>query len=649
MKDKIAIVGEGRLADLVAESLSAERPVLRLGDAIRSDVPESVVFVVAVHDEYRPSAYQAINMALREAGIPWLSATVIADEGIVGPYVRPGEPGCPHCALKRRTTSSADDAKQLEMRMTLWKKGVVKRDPKVPPWGLRHMRDLIVAEARSALGRETPRTDGRIYLVDLCTLEGSRHVFLPDPFCPVCGRLPDDTPESARIDLKPRPKTDPRTFRVKSLTETDFSRLQEDYLDDRTGVMKEARLQLAHPFSDVLVLLPSAFGDEWTAGRSHAYPLSLASALLEGLERNCGTTPRGKKTVVRDSYRNLADMALNPTDVGLYSPEQYADEDFPFEPFDQDAPLTWVWGYSFMRESPILVPEGLVYYHAAFGGSLANEGSNGCALGGSLEEAVFHGVMEAVERDSFLMAWYARLPLPRLDPFSAGDRELGLMAERLIAVAGYELNLFNATTENGIPSIWALAKNKRRTGANLICAAGASLDPVRAAKSAVYELAGFTRFLSEQAEARREEILEMLGDSNRVEEMPHHALVYALPEAEERLRFLRNPERPVRNFADEFAERAPSPDLTEDLRGVLNRFRRLGLEVIVVDQTSAELSRNGLHCVKVLIPGLLPMTFGHRMRRVHGLDRLLKVPMALGYTDRPLTENELNPYPHPFL
>ena len=44
--------------------------------------------------------------------------------------------------------------------------------------------------------------------------------------------------------------------------------------------------------------------------------------------------------------------------------------------------------------------------------------------------------------------------------------------------------------EHGIPSVLAIAKNRKQKGLNLICAAGAHLDPVRAVKSAVHELAG---------------------------------------------------------------------------------------------------------------------------------------------------------------
>ena len=91
-----------------------------------------------------------------------------------------------------------------------------------------------------------------------------------------------------------------------------------------------------------------------------------------------------------------------------------------------------------------------------------DETSNGCALGGSLEEAIFYGIMEVVERDSFLLTWYAQLSLPRLDPYSANDKELELMIDRARAAAGYDIYLYNSTMEHGIPSVWAMAKNRKQ-------------------------------------------------------------------------------------------------------------------------------------------------------------------------------------------
>jgi ribosomal protein S12 methylthiotransferase accessory factor len=89
-------------------------------------------------------------------------------------------------------------------------------------------------------------------------------------------------------------------------------------------------------------------------------------------------------------------------------------------------------------------------------------------------------------------------------------------------------------------------------------------------------------------------------------------------------------------------------DLTEDLVEVVGRLRSHGLDVIVVDQTTPEHRAGGVCCAKVIVPGMLPMTFGHDNRRTYGLPRLFDVPGLLGYREQPLLPAQVNPYPHPF-
>ncbi len=129
------------------------------------------------------------------------------------------------------------------------------------------------------------------------------------------------------------------------------------------------------------------------------------------------------------------------------------------------------------------------------------------------------------------------------------------MIDRSEAAAGYDIHLFNATMEHGIPSVWALAKNRKQKGLNIICAAGAHLDPVRAVKSAVFELAGMMLTLDDKLEENRDEVEKMLQDSSLVRKMDDHGMLYGLPQAEERLQFLLDDDRPMRTFAEEYGEK----------------------------------------------------------------------------------------------
>ncbi|HKN56760.1 MAG TPA: YcaO-like family protein, partial [Amycolatopsis sp.] len=84
------------------------------------------------------------------------------------------------------------------------------------------------------------------------------------------------------------------------------------------------------------------------------------------------------------------------------------------------------------------------------------------------------------------------------------------------------------------------------------------------------------------------------------------------------------------------------------LQAVIDRYLGTGLDVIVVDQTTPEHRAGGFSCAKVIIPGTLPMTFGHHHRRVTGLPRLYEIPRMLGYHPDRLDPRNINPHPHPF-
>ena len=694
MTAHVLVVGDGVLADRVCRRLLEEKlcHLSRQSD-FSSNVPPDLDLALVLDDAWRPAAHIAAEQVFRGRGIPWLRGFVSFGTGIVGPLVRPSHAGCSQCADWRTLMAESDRGEMLQIRMKLGNGGVVlARDVSGTRTGLAQMAILLMREVGQVLRNvenggvidcEACSVIDHVICVNMKTLETTRHFVLPNASCPVCGALPEDTADAAVIQLESSPKVDAQSYRSRSMDDLQES-LVHDYLDSRSGLFNAKVQDLITPYAAVSINLPLMMGDEGTSGRSHAYKECEPIAVLEGLERFCGLEPRGKRTTVVDSYANLQADALNPASVGLHEPSQYARPTFPFQALSKDLPMEWVWGYSLTKERPILVPKQLAYYSLGCDGGFVYETSNGCALGGTRMEAVFHGILEVVERDAFLLTWYAQLPLPRVDLSSYPDSELQWMIARLRTAAGYDLHFFNATMENGIPTVFVIAKNRRSYGLNLMCSAGSHVDPMRATKSAIQETAGMLLRFDEKLETKRAEYLQMLRDSSYVRQMDDHSMLYGLPEAEKRLGFLLSEKRPVQSFKEAFSgvgteegsgtgpangvdgvgEAAGTGanvaggrpgkasgrhlDLTDDLKDLLTVFRRLNMDVIVVDQTSPEISRNGLSCVKVIIPGMLPMTFGHHLTRLEGLGRVLTVPMKLGYTTKPLKRKDLNPYPHPF-
>ncbi len=64
--------------------------------------------------------------------------------------------------------------------------------------GLSQMAALICNEVQKILQGEPSHLEGRMFITNLRTLTNSSHFFLPDPLCPVCSPIPDDTSESAK-------------------------------------------------------------------------------------------------------------------------------------------------------------------------------------------------------------------------------------------------------------------------------------------------------------------------------------------------------------------------------------------------------------------------------------------------------------------
>lgn len=221
------------------------------------------------------------------------------------------------------------------------------------------------------------------------------------------------------------------------------------------------------------------------------------------------------------------------------------------------------------------------------------------------------------------------------------------MISRFEYLTDYEVMLYNMTLDSKIPCIWAIAKNKKENGLNILCAAGSHLNKYKAIENTLQELCGILIALQKKFIKRKQELKEMLSDFSLVKNMEDHSLLFGLKEAETYFDFLLQNRKSI-DFS-EIKSINFTNNLHYDLQEVISQFKNLGLDIIVVDQTAEELNSSGLKCVKVIVPGMLPMTFGHNMRRLQKLPRLFSVPESLGYniTNKEELMNNIA-VPHPF-
>lgn len=598
------------------------------------------VLVVAWQRLWREQVQLELREACKAANVSLLPVWTHAELGVVGPWTEPAIPGCSVCAESRR---------RLVASIPLARVRTLAETPARQPW--EDLLLLIAAELIERWREGSAPQPGRLYTLNGADLSGAWHRFAPSIDCPSCGERRDDPGARSGLTLAPCPQEQPETFRARPLS-IPREDIRRALLDWRYGVTAHVFRVRNAPQALTGVEMPTGRDDarESGWGRGGTFSQSEKVAFLEALERHAALRPRTKQEIESGSYRALHEDAIDPAQLGLSDYDSTKHPESRAVPYSDELVLPWVWGYSFAKKRPVLVPYQAVYFGV---GGLKNqpqifyESSNGCASGSCLEEAILHGLFEVIERDSFLLTWYARLPVPELELGGVENRELAFLEDR-IAAQGYELSVFDTTLDLEVPAVWALAVSRRDDRPVSFTAAGAHPDPVQAVIGALRELAGSVHLHDADA-IPRDELRSMLAEPAKIKRMADHVALYTLPEAFERFSFSSSgPRRPLSEAHADWRARWVRSDLTETLRIFVDVILRRGLDVVVIDQTSPEQRSIGMRSVKVLIPGALPMTFGHLNRRTRGLRRLLEVPRELGYWKSPKSYDELELYPHPF-
>ncbi|HEX6969070.1 MAG TPA: TOMM precursor leader peptide-binding protein [Micromonosporaceae bacterium] len=496
---------------------------------------------------------------------------------------------------------------------------------------------------------------GRLYQLRLDTLETMVVEVMADSECPACATPRPDTADAATLDLTSRPKPSPTTYRLRSASDLGLPIVA--LANPVAGALGANALRAYNanataPVSGYFrVRSRYDLHEMWWSGHANSYGSSELYALLEGLERYAGQYPRAKRVDVFDSYVKLQDDAMDPSDCG-YHPDFYAGHGLYYAPFDPETPIHWVWGYSLRDRRPRLVPEQLVYYldRRPDQRKFVQECSNGCASGSCVEEALLHGMLELIERDAFLLAWYGKARLAEIDPSTCRDESVQFMLDR-VDLLGYDVRLFDTRADLPIPVVTGVAV-RRDGGLGTLCfAAGASFDPDDAVRAALCEVASYVPGFDERVAAKEPELREMVADYNRVTELSHHALLYGLPEMAPHAAFLFE-DPPMRSMSDLYADwlaiRPNTTDLRDDVEFLVQTIAGLGGDVLAVDQTCPEQEIVGVRTMAVVAPALIPIDFGWQRQRVLHSERLRNyIARGRQGPDR-LGATGLNPNPHPF-
>ena len=615
---------------------------------------------LGVRDELSADAWSPDRHGEPPAVPVWLAGR----HAIIGPL---GPRSCERC-LARRWQRVRD----VTLREALEAGGEVHaagQPPHVTPFAAQAVGSLISQHLRASQhlrgGCGEEQAYPAVYQIDLESLLVTRARLVPDPDCPACAEPAPDVP--CPPDLPFARPASPGSLRVAAPEDYDLP--LDALVNPVCGVLGPVpvwRLDLPGT-STVFGSFAEHTGDDlyeiFWGGHANTFARSLRVGVLEGLERYAGLRPRGRRVAVvaaLDELRALGRPALDPRRCGLYDAEFYGDDSVAV-PFSPRRPIPWVWGHSLRDRRAILVPEILCYYYSEPEPErFVQECSNGCASGASLTEAILHGLLELIERDAFLLAWYGSVPLPEIDPRSS-RRPASLHLIDRLALHGYRVRLFDTRVAFPVPVVTAVAQ-RTRPGLGALCfGAGCAPDPEDAMSAALAEIATDAPPLRGRVARDEARLRRIADDFTELESLHDHPILYGLPEMAVHAAFLLDGEprpllplaglaggggAPSQGLAPDPAT-DPAPDPAPDpagggLRGELDRCVTMvaaaGFDVIAVDQTTPEQRRLGLHTASVIAPGLLPIDFGWSRQRARRMPRLHQVTGAA----------KPNPAPHPF-
>ena len=301
------------------------------------------------------------------------------------------------------------------------------------------------------------------------------------------------------------------------------------------------------------------------------------SAMMEAIERYSAEV--GDSELLVDSYSALSgkENVLNPRELIL--PDYVKDV--------EDVRIPWVEGYDLMHEEEIYVPANAVFHPLPSRYDrvrLFRSNTNGLAGGNELEETIFHGLAEVIERDAWSLVEITRNtgPYVKID-----GGEIRNLIEKFLN-AEVSVLIRDITSDIGIPTFAAVSDDvKLKDSALLTIGMGTHTNASVAIKRAVTEVAQsrLTQIHGARNIGAATDMKKIMGYEWVRKQNKHW---FEISEEEE--------------FDTVKSSSLDTDDFLEDIKHVMARLNAAGLErVIVVDLTRAEI---GVPVVRVVVPGL---------------------------------------------
>jgi ribosomal protein S12 methylthiotransferase accessory factor len=380
-----------------------------------------------------------------------------------------------------------------------------------------------------------------------------------------------------------------------------------------------------------------------TGGASSVRYLAIAKAIGEAVERYCSACYDVEELPLI-SFSKAPFQCVPPNSFALYNLDQYTAQNFPYTPFDEHCLARWTPSEDLATGQRWYVPASMVYLPYQYSAEnnefpIVQPISTGLACHSSFTEASISAICEVIERDAFTLAWQAGIALPQItiESISDSNRDLANRFQH----AGYTVTLLNVTSGLGIPTVLSVCKGTHENLPALVVAASTDLNPERAMRKSLEELA-HTLHLARHLKRHRPPFVPS-DDFSNVIHQDDHILLYCNHSYSHLADFLFNSNRYI-DFSSlpDLSSESPSTDLGT----LLHMVSVTQHQVLVSDLSTTDIAELGLTVVRAIIPGFHPLFMGHRYRALGG-PRLRKA-LKGAFICTPHSPFYDNPAPHPY-
>lgn len=370
------------------------------------------------------------------------------------------------------------------------------------------------------------------------------------------------------------------------------------------------------------------------SGTSTEPDKAMLLALAEGLERYsaCMASP---EQLVWSTADELGESALDLDTIPKCSLREFNQRNCPLRAPSKQEPIRWVRGLSLMTGCVKWIPATLVYLRLDSptpAERIALSITTGCAAHVSYQAAVLAGLCEVIERDLLSVLWLQRLPLDQLE-FPDSDSAIPIVSN-CSNMRATHLHVFDGTTDLGVPIRYVVRHSPSSVDRRLMVTCSAHPVGRMALEKAITDIAPLDIALRVPKKVPQDPV--------EFKDVLDGAIYMASAKREHAFSFLLHSGR--RRIA-EYTPEEPSKGAAEHLVEVISRLTQGIRDVFVVDLTTDEARRCGFRVVRVIVPGLQPLSFNYRARYLDH-PRLYELPKLMGFTSA--TEADLNPWPQPF-